>query len=455
VLRIALFACSAIVRSRGADPDGFRWGTIEIVTFAYILGILTASGDTFFTFHFPVTVRFAQLAFCVPIVAAAIRVIRTQRMQVPVGFGSLLLWACFIVLFIPNTRFVAFSVGYALWLLFNIALVLATVCLFTTPAYIRILLRWYILSFGLVSAFAIFQFLCPLVGVAPPLVTTWWIPGVFPRVAAFSYEPSYLATYLTLGWLFAAYLFEHKSALMTRGSLACILTLNTLGILVSTSRLGVAIMALWLARHPIRLLSGLVRANLRRRSLRVSLELALMTALAGGIVLHLGVENVSFLLAGLGALDQPAHSVVEREKRFSDTVKIFEASPVVGYSLGGINYAIARHNGEGIADYKTMQQFTGLSIFVEVLAASGLIGIIPFLYYVTTILYRPWALADRVSRETKILLQGAVLSLGGELIMLQFNQNILRLYLWVHIAVLSALYGCARHEWRRRPLFRA
>ncbi len=405
-----------------------------------------ASGDTFFVLHFPVTVRFAQLAFCIPITAAAIRVIRTQRLQVPLGFSSLLVWACFIVLFIPHTGFVAFSVGYAAWLLFNIGLVCATVCLFATPTALRVLLRWYVRSFGFVAGFAIFQFICPFMGVSPPLVKTWWIPGIFPRVPGISYEPSYLATYLIIGWLFTSYLFEKRSILLTRRSLACCLFLDTLGILLSTSRLGVAIMALWLARHPIRFLYSLLRGKVALRSMRLSLGPTLLIAAAGAAVLYVGADKVSFLLDGIGVLGRPANSLLGRENMFSDTVHIFETSPVMGYSLGGINYAIARRNEASVDNYKTMKQFTGMSVFAEVLAASGIIGIIPFLYYVITILFRPWKLADRVSRETGILLQGAVVALGGELIILQFNQSVLRLYLWVHIALLSALYGCARHE---------
>ena len=63
------------------------------------------------------------------------------------------------------------------------------------------------------------QFALPVLGLGAPLVKQWWIPGFLPRVNGFSYEPSYLATYLLIGFVFASSLRRARSALLSSKSL--------------------------------------------------------------------------------------------------------------------------------------------------------------------------------------------------------------------------------------------
>ncbi len=45
-----------------------------------------------------------------------------------------------------------------------------------------------------------------------------------------------------------------------------------------------------------------------------------------------------------------------------------------------------------------------------------------------------------INNEYKIIMNALVSALIMELLILQFNQNILRMYLWIHIAVLTMYY---------------
>ena len=75
-----------------------------------------------------------------------------------------------------------------------------------------------------------------------------------------------------------------------------------------------------------------------------------------------------------------------------------------------------------------------MTVLLEILAASGVIGFILFLLYFMKTLIKPLL-------ENNIILKALVISLIIEFILLQFNQNIQRLYFWLHIAVLSMFYS--------------
>jgi len=122
-------------------------------------------------------------------------------------------------------------------------------------------------------------------------------------------------------------------------------------------------------------------------------------------------------------------------------------SPLIGYSLGGISSALGELRGSPVTSLALAKQNGGMSVFAEVLAASGIVGFIPFMIYIAQIILKPLKLARiGISPEIKILLRAMAFSLLFELFILQFNQNILRPYLWLHISILSSIYAVAIKE---------
>jgi len=90
-------------------------------------------------------------------------------------------------------------------------------------------------------------------------------------------------------------------------------------------------------------------------------------------------------------------------------------------------------------------------VFTEVLAASGLIGIIPFITYIILVIWKPLELSTRIREHSdSTLLRSLVYSFLAVLLILQFNQNILRLYFWLHLAILSVVYGTTKSDLLRQ-----
>jgi hypothetical protein len=119
----------------------------------------------------------------------------------------------------------------------------------------------------------------------------------------------------------------------------------------------------------------------------------------------------------------------------------------MGSSLGGVTESIASYMGIKPQNFEETKRFEGQSIFAEVVAASGIPGSIPFFCFMLIYLAAPLRLARTASPFQAAWLRALVLALVFEWAILQFNQNILRLYLWVHIAVLATVFSAVQRQY--------
>jgi hypothetical protein len=417
-----------------------------------ILILFTSSFDIFLVINAGGNYRFCQIILPLLI---ALAIIKASRARIIPTLGSIALcvWFGFQMAFIPATDFWPKSLGYCLWLLLNLGLVFAFVQLFSQdPQTLRRLLRWYLYSFAFIAAFGIFQFALPVLGLPGILITQWWIPGTLPRINGFSYEPSYFACYLLIGFVLVSSLKRARSTLLPSRALLAIYCLTAVGIVISSSRIGIifllaevllaAMRRPWLAFFSDIRRLRIVPSNVRRL-IPSLVSLALILTVSGGTVIVLENNPVLLLmfLNGTGVSDTPAHSFIQRENSFEETIAVFIQHPFIGRSLGGISSAIAEYEGDTIRSFEDAKKIEGMSVFAEVLAASGVIGFIPFVYFLVATIWKPLTLARIAPPFYSSLLYGLVRSLVFAWAILQFNQNILRTYLWVHLAILATVYA--------------
>jgi O-antigen ligase len=149
-------------------------------------------------------------------------------------------------------------------------------------------------------------------------------------------------------------------------------------------------------------------------------------------------------LNGTGVSDTAAHSVIQRESAFSDTLTVFTEHPLIGESLGGVSSGIAALHAYTVRSFEDSKPFEGMNIFAEALAASGIAGIAPFIWFLIETTAKPLNIAKRASPLDSALIRALVRALLFAWAILQFNQNILRPYLWVHLAVLAAVCAAAQ-----------
>jgi hypothetical protein len=419
--------------------------------------ILTSSFDIFLVAQIGPNIRFCQIITPVLILLAALRSARGLRLPL-VGAVPLCIWLLFQFAFVPITGFWPKSLGYCFWLLLNIAIVYSFVYLFADDdRALLTIVRCYAWSFALIAVCGIVQFCLPLFGLPAPLVTEWWIPGRLARVNGFSYEPSYFASYLLIGFALAGSLQRTRTKLLAPSALLLIYWLTLIGIVLSSSRMGIVfvILEILLAQLApwLSFLKDLAKLRIVwRHAGALAPSFAVITLLSAAILgtareLRDNPATMLMLLNGTGISNTAAHSVVERENSFEDTLDVFIDHPFIGRSLGGVSYAIGQLHGEDLHSFEASKQFEGMNIFAEVLAASGVIGIIPFAFFLAALIRKPLKLARSAAPVYASLLRSLVRSLLFLLAILQFNQNILRPYLWIHVAILATVYAAAqRHQ---------
>jgi hypothetical protein len=71
---------------------------------------------------------------------------------------------------------------------------------------------------------------------------------------------------------------------------------------------------------------------------------------------------------------------------------------------------------------------------------------IPFLLYLGATIKKPLSMSRKTGGDIGTVLSGLVWALCMELLVLQFNQNILRAYLWFHLGVLAAAYAAVAND---------
>jgi hypothetical protein len=418
----------------------------------------TSSFDIFLNVDLGPNIRIAQLFALILIAAAALKSRLGFSMRMPLGGYFLIAWLAVQLAFVPVAAFWEKSLGYCIWLALNIALSFAFVNHFAADArQMQTLLRLYLFSFVFIAAFGILQFALPLAGGPALLVEQWWLPGKLPRVNGFSFEPSYYATYLIIGLVCLGSL--RRSAVPEFRAWKWLLAyiLMIVALVLCSSRIGIAFLVLELLLAPLKWLWRTARSPRSVLAFRVSAWRILAASAGLGLtyVAFSGAfqwyadnrEAVSILASGTGLLGTASHSIDEREDHFDDTLKTIADHPWMGQSLGGVTESVAAYVGREPMNFEETKSYEAQSVFAEAIAASGWPGSIPFFCFLIVSLAAPLRLARRVPPAQAAWLRALSQSLIFEWAILQFNQNILRIYLWVHIAVLAAVYAAIRHQY--------
>lgn len=156
---------------------------------------------------------------------------------------------------------------------------------------------------------------------------------------------------------------------------------------------------------------------------------------------YFNLNTFKFLFSGLGMFGTATHSSEARTNEAWTTFEVFLNSPFIGYSLGGVAPAIAELKGFTIYTQSEAKNFEGMNIFLEVLAASGIIGFIFFVIFFIVLYskaFKIMKLLKTINNIHYLFIGSLSFALFMELLILSMNQNILRPYLWVLIGMLSA-----------------
>lgn len=416
------------------DSNNF-YSIRKIVNLLLIFSFFTVSFDLFLVLDIGPNIRFFYFLILVPIIYSIVLGFH-RPIIIPLGFKPLLVWSLFIFLFIPNSGYIPKGIGYAFWLFLNVLLIFALVQIINFQNFNRIFF-WYITSFFFVATFGLLQFLFALIGFGEIfLIKTWWFQDIFPRINGFSYEPSFFSTYLIPGWILIIYLLNSNINFVNKKLLKFYFLIISFAIILSGSRLGWLVIFLVLAVFFLKNIYKFIRLKpIKHRDIYIIILFFFF------IFSYIFVTNFDFFSILTAGFSGEAKSVNTRLNSTIDTFIVFLDSPFIGYSLGGVSSAIASLNNLSIDDFASAK-IEGNMVLAEVLAASGIIGFLPFIIFLRSIFIKSFFLVRvNKSNDLSIILYGIILATLIQFFMLQFNQNILRPYFWLNIAILCVTYS--------------
>ena len=420
---------------------------MRVTHWLFTICLFTASFDIFLVFQLGGTVRFAQLVMVAVCIAALAKAAQRGRIGWPVGGAWLLLWCGVQVLFLPASIDYGFSVRYLMFLFFTVGCLFSVVELYGDSRYLSWLMKAYLWSYVFIAAFGMLQMLSPIVYPKGFFVTQWIIHNRLARINGFSYEPSYYATYLLVGWIALVDLRKSGAKLTAEPQWRWLTIAVGMALFFSTSKTawvfimlegalrGIAEVWPRLTRRMRRLSTG--RLVVLKPRWRIVLLSTVGVALAGvALVMVNAAINLNTFLAGTGLNNTPAHSVNDRTKDFYATLAVFEEHPFIGRSLGGVSSRLSELHGV-VNDGKS---HLGFPVIMEVLTASGLIGFVPFLLFLgmntigmIPMIRRSW------SQERAKWLRALVRATIYMWVALTVDQNVLRIYVWFHMSIVAAV----------------
>ena len=423
----------------------------------WIIGIclFTASFDVFLNINLGGNLRFTQFVMVLFLLIAMAKVLQEGRFLWPRGAGALALWLGCLILFLPQSGSWLIGLQMLGLLLFSVAGMLAILQVYGLSSQIETLMKLYMASFVFIALAGMLQFALPLFGLHSFFVGQWIIHGKLARINGFMIEPSYYATYLIIGWILLVELRISKARIATGRLWGWATVLVTVVLILCTSKSGWLVMAVEVLARLAPLTWRGMRNALRQASAgRMTIPLpgrvaigkwvlgfVLLAAISIPAMLWLsGHVSATVFLNGSGLASTPAHSVYLRLRDTKRTWRIFTDHPYIGLGLGGVPVANAAYYGIHVTDMDVARHWWGFPVLLDMLTASGIFAFIPFLIflYANTIgAYRRASLS--MPEERAKWLRALARAMIFEWLMLLIDQNILRVYLWYHFAMVTTV----------------
>lgn len=434
---------------------------MRLMHWVFAICLFTASFDIALVFDVGATLRLSQILMVVVVVGGLGKMAQSGTILWPRGGMSLVVWCAAQLIFLSISLAPGIGIPFYLLLFFTIFAVFAVLQLYGQSECVDSLMKIYLCSFVFMAFFGLFQLVTPSLHLGTYFVTEWILHGKIPRINGFSYEPSYYATYMVMGWIMLLDLRASKAKIIesrkwkwltiTLGAAMFLSTSRTAWIIMAVEGIarGIPVAYRKLKRNAVKLGIGDLRVQ-RPRIKFLVVGLFVAGIAVAGVVAIGSIVDLSTFLSGTGLNHTAAHSVSDRSERSVDTFEVFLDHPWVGQSLTGVAARVAELHGHQLLSVDDLRAWWGFPVILEVLAASGVIGFIPFLWFFGTItIGNVGLIRDHWPEERAKWLRALVRALVFEFVILLADQNLLRMYLWFHVTMVAVVAFNLQHS--RRP----
>lgn len=418
------------------------------------------SSDIFLTIELSgATIRFSYILFSILFILWIIYIFFTKNYNIPVDKTYLpLFFFCFISFVSSiNSLFPLKSLIYSLWTVFY-ALTIVFLIWFSRKNRLNNLdwmLKVYFYSFLVISIFGFYQLLLPfLIGEKTPFVMQWWQRYTLARINGLSYEPSYFATYMLMGCFIWFILWIRKSSFINYKGIITI----AIGLIIflSSSRIGWIGIILIIGYGLIEFTGYyFINKKFTIQNAKFFIYFIVLSLFAVSFLLLIinNPERFQFLFKGTGLFDTADYSYAMRNERAIQTFRVFIDRPLnilFGVGPGGAGAYMVNNPEKFKIFAETFEKLWATepnNITAELLASVGITGFVFFLWFIIGVFKRLWDLYknNNLIKKYRIICLALFWGLVIELIILQFNQNYLRPYLWLHIGISIAAVNTLEH----------
>lgn len=364
-----------------------------------ILGIFLSGGDHLALQISGMTFRFSQFLFLIYFLLTMGLFKYKINKNITIAYGFIFIPHFISLLY---TKSFTSSLAYLIFIVFNYIIVIIPIINWCSNKKNEEIIKIYIKIFRGVGILTIFQFLLGTFGIFIPIFQNDSYKGIF-RPSLWFYEPSYLATYFSLyiGVSLVGYIYNKK---IYRKDLL----FSWLCTALTTSSTGFIAIGL-----------SMIFLILLEKSLKNKIKSLYSILVFGGlIILVIGLIKIDILKVFLGRLFSQGiqESSGLRIIGVWEAVEIFKRFPIFG--LGANAYE--KYHATGLP-------VTNVSL--EILTNLGIVGFISFFCFFFY-LFKLYKL-NKENIEVKMMWVALLLFL----IILQANQNYMRLYMWIHIGL--------------------
>lgn len=413
-----------------------------------VVSVFTISFDLFLTIEIgSATLRLSNIAiFVLGIIVFFEKCLKGKLsfkfLKYPMVPMIYLVVVCFLS--ILNSEFFQKSIAYSFFALFNfIFYVWLIIELVKNEKDLRFLIKIYLLSFLFVAIFGFIQFFLPLASVDAPLAKAFLVDGI-PRVNAFSYEPAQFTTYMLPGLVIFLFffLFSGKINIINRFWIKIGSILLPSIIILSTARtgwIGLALIFIVLFFSGLRFF--LKRWKINKPILKLIILSVVLVVLILPIV-YFFYDQFIFFFEGMFNGQASAY----RWQGVLYSLKVFWENPILGVGIGGLGaYMIDKPSEFDLSkiamDSGNVWNVSGTNVATEILATLGILGFLVWLWLLYRFLKYVWQRKNNymVPYEWRMILGGLFWGFVVQIIVLQFNQNFFRNYVWLHMGITLAV----------------
>jgi len=331
-------------------------------------------------------------------------------------FESLLLFLPFLIFNMISLFFsydVFSSIGYIFYTLYNYIFIYVIFYTWSSNRSVKNVYLIWKKTFLIQGMLLLIEFAIGYIGFEKFMFDINFFRGI-PRPSIWFYEPSYLATYLSVFFSISLFLFVSTNKKEYRNDMI----LSFIFILFVTSTTGY--ISLLISFLLITFIGS--SKSLLSKIKYISLVLSILIILF--IIIYFVYPKMINVFLGRIFVDGIMESSGGRIAGWNETFKVF---------LDNFWFGV----GPSAYQAYTNSSSPPTNVTLELLANLGVFGLISFLCFFVGVIAKSYAKIYAFKSEKAKIIKGMIISLIIFGIVLQANQNYLRIYMWMHLGIIA------------------